>query len=122
MVVNPLQRRLDPAEVASAIVVEHSQGNEVHIRGNTLISRIVAANDSGDVRSVEPGGPVVVRVSVVFRKVPSTNHSIAASKPGTERQMIPCNPAVHHGDCLTGAGEAIHIVDIVNARYVMDVA
>ena len=68
ILVHPLQRVLDPVEVAVARVVEHAQADEVDARRDAVVdgAGAVGADDAGDVRAVRALGAVVVRIGVVF--------------------------------------------------------
>ena len=52
--VDPLQRLLDPTEVAGSLIVEHAQADEIDARRDADVARAVGgrADDAGHVRAV----------------------------------------------------------------------
>ena len=52
MHVHPLERLLDPTELAVALIVKHAQGDDVGVGRHAGDAAIVAREDAGNVRAV----------------------------------------------------------------------
>ena len=109
---DPLQRRLDPTEVARPRVVEHSQAHKVDFRRHPGVRASVAADDSAHVRAVRSVGTVVVRVGVALGEVPAADHAIVRAKPASQRDVVPGNPTVNHRHRLPVAGKSEVTLDL----------
>ena len=116
MIVHPLKRLLDPFEFARSLVIKDSQPNKVSARRNTLILRIGAPDDSGDMRPMKTCWPIVERICIILGKVPSANHSKIFTQPTSKGIVIPGNPTVDHCNGLPCSSKRIATANVLHVR------
>jgi hypothetical protein len=105
MLVDPAEGLLNPSELSEALIVEDAERDQIDTRGQTRMATVVGSDDSGYVRAVKAGRAVVVRVRIVFGKVPPTDDAVPAAEPAAEGNVVVSDATVDDGDCLVGAGQ-----------------
>jgi hypothetical protein len=104
VVMHPLQSRFDPGEVASALVIKHAQGNQVHIRRDARVLGVVTADDARHMRTVKTSGSVIEWVCIAFfREIPTPNDAISLPKSASKCRVIIRNSAVDYRNRLAPA-------------------
>ena len=102
---DPAEGLLDPIEVTLPRVVEHPQCNQIHARSHAHVSRIIAGDDARHVGAMRTARPIVIRIGVVFGKVPAPHHATRIAQHATERRMVVGDARVDHDDRLSLPGE-----------------
>ena len=100
VVVNPLQRLLDPIKTATPLVIKDSQRNQVRAGANALVLTVLATNDSGDMRSMESTWCVVIRIGIVFCEVIAPHDLASGSEPVSECGVVIRDPRINDSNRL----------------------
>ena len=77
--------------------------DQIDTWSQTRMPAVVGSDNSGDVRAVKAGRTVVVRIRIVFGKIPAADDAMPAAEAAAQGHVVVSDAAVDDGDCLVGA-------------------